>query len=76
MGFLPRKLWLFPSRPDLLKVLDYFVERGSDLSGRGQGLEKPASQLNFEGVESQGSINLVAVAGDIQAVIMLSLIHI
>ena len=70
MGFMPRRSWLFPSRPELLKVFDDFVERGSDLSGSGHGLEKPASQLNFEGVESQGSINLVTVSGGGQAVIM------
>ena len=70
MGFMPRRSWLLTSRPELLKVFDDFVERGSDLSGSGQGLEKPASQLNFEGVESQGSINLVTVSGGGQAVIM------
>ena len=67
---MPRRSWLLTSRPELLKVFDDFVERGSDLSGSGHGLEKPASQLNFEGVESQGSINLVTVSGGGQAVIM------
>ena len=66
----PQGSGLLASRSEPLKVFGNFVEGVGDFSNRGACLEKPASPLNFEGIEGQGSIDLVAVFGEVQAVII------
>jgi hypothetical protein len=61
---------LLASSSESLKVFGNFVEGVGDFSDSGQRLYKPAPQLNFEGIEDQGSIDLAAVFSEVRVVII------